>query len=134
MELEILKMGKKRSNKDIDILTEVFKNGNPELIYDQESNSIFPRKNEIREKISTDLRIKWLSISALSLFTSVSKNYYNLWEILNIKNVNDSFTSVLSDNLSDVSNTITDSDCSRNDNENINFNIIFTRSELDSFS
>lgn len=77
-------MGKKRTNDEKRRIIEFFRNIKKDVVFDSNKKKFAERKNAIWTSLSKQLTDIGIEMSPLGVFTTVSKNYYDLWNVLDI--------------------------------------------------
>lgn len=78
-------MGKKRTNTDIDTIKTTILKYDKNEFYFNDARKFAPKNSKIWNNISDDLLNQGCSVTSLGIYSILTKNYYDVWSVLNIK-------------------------------------------------
>lgn len=129
-------MGRKRSEKEINVITKIASKYGGTEIFDMAEKKFALKDDNVWKQISSEINAGGCEIGPLGIYTAVVKNYYNLWEIMEINLEIKSEYELQAVNEEDkISSNSTGSNSnykSESDENCFNFKCILTAEEYDS--
>lgn len=131
-------MGKKRNQEEIEAMTSFLKDINLDLIFDSNLHLFKSRSDQIWTTLSIALKNVSVKISPLGLYTAIIKNYYNIWQALDMPRVSIDHTDTDENNpifkqeenqYSSTSSSL----YSEQEDATVEFSIVFTPNEYNDF-